>query len=489
MVHTPSPDRAESADDQASPGELRHAIERMMGQQLYPIGVGVAAIYTISAVMQIVGSGLASRGSQAAAAAIVALLGITIAVGARKQWFASRWSHHLGFALGVASLGEATWCILVSPKPSESLYIALVILGCGMLLLAPLSWAVLVSAATAVWICVSVLLTPELNWQEYQFVIIATIMLSGVSMAMRLKVIERLETERISRAHHARQLQASEQRQSIILDMLPMAMYTVRLVDGKMRTTWVSDKIVRLTGFEPQQFLGDSQLWNRNIHPDEKPLTLRQSRAIDAEGQAAEEFRWRCADGEYRWFLDHAVATYDNQGRKSGLIGVWLDIDERKRVVWEKSRLELELRQAQKLEAVGTLASGIAHDFNNLLTAINGFAKVARESLDQTHPTQEHIARIEEAADRARHVTRSLLTFAHHAPSQKRPIRLAALIEDTTPLLRRLLSRNVRIDTAVVDSRRRHADPARAGQPCDQRRRRNGRMRRDGTPHIAARSQ
>jgi signal transduction histidine kinase len=110
-----------------------------------------------------------------------------------------------------------------------------------------------------------------------------------------------------------------------------------------------------------------------------------------------------------------------------------------------RERLEGELREAQKLEAVGRLASGVAHDFGNLLTAIRGYATLARERLVPDHPARASLAQVEEAADHADAATRGLLTFARRGATEKKPVDLARLVTDGASWLKRVLPASINL--------------------------------------------
>lgn len=102
-------------------------------------------------------------------------------------------------------------------------------------------------------------------------------------------------------------------------------------------------------------------------------------------------------------------------------------------------RAEEALRQSQKMDAVGQLASGVAHDFNNLITAIFGYTSLARRTLSPSHPATRALDRVDAAARQAAGVTRGLLTFSRESPSEKKPIQLGKTVLDTVQLLRRML--------------------------------------------------
>jgi signal transduction histidine kinase len=153
----------------------------------------------------------------------------------------------------------------------------------------------------------------------------------------------------------------------------------------------------------------------------------------------------------------HRVHEYRSLGIAVGIVaicvGMWLYLSRRirqwadafGRQLEERARLEMELVQAQKMEAVGRLASGIAHDFSNLLTAIRGYATLARERLEADHPARMALARVEEAADQADEVTRGLLTFGRKGAAEKKPVDLIRLLEDGASWFRRFLPGTIRL--------------------------------------------
>jgi two-component system cell cycle sensor histidine kinase/response regulator CckA len=109
------------------------------------------------------------------------------------------------------------------------------------------------------------------------------------------------------------------------------------------------------------------------------------------------------------------------------------------RDISERKRLEAELRQAQKLEAMGQLAGGIAHDFSNLLSVIAGQTALAKQALPPDHPALRSVENVEASAEQARSVVRALLTFSRRVPAQKEPVDLAAVVRDAARLLRATL--------------------------------------------------
>jgi len=132
----------------------------------------------------------------------------------------------------------------------------------------------------------------------------------------------------------------------------------------------------------------------------------------------------------------------------------------------EKHELAAQLRQAQKLEAVGLLAGGIAHDFNNLLTAIHGYTELARAALPANHPALEALTGVTDAAMQAAGVTRALLTFSHKGQTHKRPTDLVEVVADSIRFLRRTLPSSIEIiaDLPTDDPHVLNADPTQLQQ-------------------------
>ena len=157
--------------------------------------------------------------------------------------------------------------------------------------------------------------------------------------------------------------------------------------------------------------------------------------------------------------IDTASPRFGPGGEFLGYVGLLIDIQDRKDAEEARQRLEAPLRQAQKMEALGTLAGGVAHDFNNILGTIIGNVALAREDLVAEHPAQESLAEVEKASARARELVQQILTFGRRQPDERRVIGLRDVVEESVRLLRATLPAGIELVTGFAPRR-----PERAGR-------------------------
>ena len=133
-------------------------------------------------------------------------------------------------------------------------------------------------------------------------------------------------------------------------------------------------------------------------------------------------------------------------------LGILRDISGRKQSEKEKMQLQAQLRQAQKMEAIGTLAGGIAHDFNNILSSILGYAELVREELPASNPeTIEDIEQVVKAGNRAKELVRQILTFSRQNPEELVPVQISLIVKEAIKLLRSSLPSSIEIRQVISD--------------------------------------
>ncbi|MBI9082327.1 MAG: PAS domain S-box protein [Desulfobacterales bacterium] len=149
------------------------------------------------------------------------------------------------------------------------------------------------------------------------------------------------------------------------------------------------------------------------------------------------------ADGSELVLEFNNVLVRDAAGRPVGVSGSGRDITARIRAEKETLKLQEQLRQRQKLEAIGTLAGGIAHDFNNIISIVLGNAELAQDMTPAAHPTQDFLDEILTACVRARDVVRQLLTFSRHSDVRPEPMNMSPIIKESLKLLRSTIPRSI----------------------------------------------
>jgi len=163
------------------------------------------------------------------------------------------------------------------------------------------------------------------------------------------------------------------------------------------------------------------------------------------------EFRMKRKKGE-SFPTEHSVVPLeDDQGKRIGWVSVVRDLTEGKRAEKEMAALQEQLRQSQKMEAIGRLAGGIAHDFNNLLTIIKGYSQLSLLELKEGDVLKGNIEEIQRATERAANLTAQLLAFSRRQVMQMKVFDLNTLLRDLEEMLRRVIGEDVQLVTILTD--------------------------------------
>ena len=211
-------------------------------------------------------------------------------------------------------------------------------------------------------------------------------------------------------------------------------------LDGSGRVAW-STETHRIFQLAPGTFQGTSESFYAFVHAEDRDAVRGAAEAAVAGGKPHDiVHRIVTPDGSERWVHERADVLRDAQGRPVRMIGTVQDITDRR-------QLEEQVRHAQKLDALGTLAGGIAHDLNNALTAIAGYTELALNVIASDHPARADVTEVRRAAARAASVTRQLLAFSRKELLEPRVFDLNKTVEDLARLLERLLGDNVHLQT------------------------------------------
>lgn len=207
-----------------------------------------------------------------------------------------------------------------------------------------------------------------------------------------------------------------------------------------------------ITGYRMDELIGRSPRMLQG--PDTDPAALHALRkGLDAgERVRADLLNYR-KDGSQFWVEMTISPVTDSSGRRSHFVAVQRDITERKQNESTRRELEAQLRQAQKMESIGTLAGGIAHDFNNILSAVLANVEFARADLPPDSPALAPLGQIRHASVRARALVQQILAFGRRQVQQLVDLPLAPIIEGAVNLLRSTLPASVRLDMRLTRAR------------------------------------
>ena len=241
-------------------------------------------------------------------------------------------------------------------------------------------------------------------------------------------------------------LRESEERFRTLADSAPMLVWTS---GPDRRCDFFNRRRLEFTGRALDAATRDG--WADGLHPDERLVVLaRHEAAFEARAPFEMDYRLQRADGEFRWMSAHAVPRFDANGGFAGYIGTCIDITERRRAEEMRQRLEAQLRQSQKMEAMGTLAGGIAHDFNNLLAAIGGNLALVAMDLGRSHPAQENLGEMRRAVHRASELVKRILTFSRPETHEQEPVQLGPVVMEAVHLLRSLIPAGIELSHHVA---------------------------------------
>lgn len=259
-------------------------------------------------------------------------------------------------------------------------------------------------------------------------------------------------------------LRDSEERLRLAMETAHMAAWDWNVVAD---TVTHSHTFGPLFGLLPGAQLGNLEKFMNVVHPEDRER-IRQGIALSLETEAAftREYRTVWPDGTVHWLSSRGHTMHsDEDGTPVRMIGIVTDITERKQAEVTLKSTEDQLRQAQKMEAVGQLAGGVAHDFNNLLTVITGYTDLLMSNLPAGAPMLPDLEEIRNAAERAAWLTRQLLAFSRRQVLAPQVLDLNVLIGNIEKMLHRLLGEDILAKTELAPRLARiKADPGQIEQ-------------------------
>jgi PAS domain S-box-containing protein len=251
----------------------------------------------------------------------------------------------------------------------------------------------------------------------------------------------------------------SESKYRQLVNHAPTGIYRVDFNTGKLVS--VNDVMCEYTGYSKEELLNMSALDFLTEESQKRFLDRLDQLFKGKHIPRTVEYKARAKDGHEFWIFLDARYEYDNNGKPRGATVVAHDITERKQAEEEKQRLEDQLQQAQKMEAIGTLAGGIAHDFNNILSVIIGYTELILMNGNVDSEVKQNLKEIFNASKHARDMVKQILAFSRQSKHERKPIQVRHIVKEALKMLRASLPATIEIqqkiekNTGVIE-----ADPA-----------------------------
>ena len=216
----------------------------------------------------------------------------------------------------------------------------------------------------------------------------------------------------------------------------------------KKTVYYISPSFEKVWGRGMQLYYSDPNEWFETIHPDDKER-VRDAMPLQCLAKYDLEFRILRPDGEIRWVRDRAFPIKNEEGDIYRLAGIAEDITEQKKTLETQEDMERQLRQTQKMEALGSLAGGIAHDFNNILASIIGYSQLLREELVSEPSKYSMIDAVLVGANRAKNLVKQILAFTRQTEGKSEIFQFSELIEDACKLIKVSMPKNISLKTIL----------------------------------------
>ena len=280
-------------------------------------------------------------------------------------------------------------------------------------------------------------------------------LLMGIASETAISVINARSFEKV---------RESEARYRILSDNISDIIWVLNL--STHRFTYVSPSIENVLGYTATEFV---RLAPEDLFPPQsleqtsalikKELERDQNDTLAPERTKTIEVSQYCKDGRSLWMEITAKFIRDKNGRPISILGVSRDLTERKSAEAEKKQLEAKLQQAQKMEAVGTLAGGIAHDFNNILSAIIGYTELGISDARDYPELKRKMEQVLKAGYRARDLVKQILAFSRHAEQEMSIVKARPIISEALKLIRASIPSTIEIRQDLQSDAMIYGDP------------------------------
>jgi PAS domain S-box-containing protein len=262
---------------------------------------------------------------------------------------------------------------------------------------------------------------------------VRTAEIAAANQKLSREINERKKTEM--------ELQESESQYKRLVEGIPGMLY---LFSDKRGGIFYSSSVETVLGYPISNLYQNPELWSLSIHPDDREKVKEAVKNFPGGEDFDLEYRIKDASGNWHWFHDRSIGRRTGEGEII-LEGLALDITGKKKAEQEQEKLLDQLREAQKIEAIGTLAGGIAHDFNNILAAIIGYTELTMDEIPGENTAFANMKEVLRAGNRAKNLIKQILAFSRQGTRERKPLRIDIVIKEALKLLRATIPTTIQI--------------------------------------------
>ena len=358
----------------------------------------------------------------------------------------------LGILLAALLVGNSGLHLYLVGDPLQSTNFLVVVIGVGCVFDHFRDWIICIGLALAAWYVCGPSSIPEGEWSHYGFMLFMASLLSAMLFSVRIRHRVQLELSRRELERKAVSLEASntalletERRLNEAQEIAQVGSWQYVLGSKEL---WLSPEVYRILGCQPTEGPVDWPACKALICPEDRDRVREELiRLRESQGQIEIEFEVVRKAGDRKVLFFRGHSSVGNSPEVVRLSGTIQDVTDQKAQQLERERLEHQLRSAQRMDALGTMAGGIAHDFNNILFSILGNAQLAELDVPEGHPARRSLTNIVTASKRARDVVRQILTFSQRQEVSIEETQLSHVVGEVLELLRASMPPSIEIRT------------------------------------------